>query len=357
MSSPVQSAQPEPKAPRRPQRRHHQPYRKASAVIDDRPNGKAVIFGLGRHLTNREKERIQHLLAYGVLAVVVAISVIIVATAAIWQNWIYPNQSVATVNGAGITRHDRDLMSGYFSGESTLQGSTLSVAPATLALEQLEKSLLARQAAQSIGIQVSDAQADAQLTKDISKSSNATFQQVLSATGLSRADYVRLVEKANILRTQVMTYLTRGNAKTAEQWNYSRIEVATRKAALGVLSDLVLKHQNFASVAKKLSTDTTTKSLGGAVGWIRPTDTTVDTNLTTFLPTLKIMASSHIQYKVVPNGTQWWVLEYLGHDLKHKLSPSQIQNDQVAAYTVFYNKFQAKSSINPPLPANASGIG
>jgi hypothetical protein len=357
MSSPVQPAQPGPKAQRRPQRRHHQPYRRASAVIDDRPNGKAVIFGFGRHLTNREKERIQRLLAYGVLAVVVAVSVIIIATAVIWQNWVYPNQSVATVNGTGITRHDQSLMTGYFKGESTLQGTTLSQDPATLALQQLEKSLLARQAAQTVGVQVSDAQADAQLTKDIGSKNSATFQQVLSATGLSRSDYVRLVEKANVLRTKIMAFLTRGNAKTAEQWNYSRIEVTTRKAAVGVLNDVVLKHQSFASVAKKVSTDTATKSLGGAVGWIRPTDTTVDTNITTFLPTLKTMAASHTQYKIVPNGKQWWVLEFLGHDLKHPLSQNQIQSDQVAAYTVFYNKFQAKSTINPPLPAGAAGVG
>lgn len=353
MSSPVQPAQPGPPSQRRPQRRQHQPYRRASAVIDDRPNRKAVIFGFGRHLTNREKERIQHLLAYGVLAIVVAASVIIIAVAAIWQNVVYPNQSVATVNGTGITRHDQSLMTGYFSGESTLQGTTLSQDPATLALQQLEKSLLARQAAQSVGIQVSDAQADAQLTKDIGKNST-TFQQVLTATGLSRSDYVRLVEKANILRTKIMAYLTRGNAKTAEQWNYSRIQVASRKAAVAVLTDVVLKHQKFAAVAKKVSTDTATKSLGGAVGWIRPTDTTVDTDITTFLPKLKAMAASHTQYQIVQNGTQWWVLELLGHNLKQPLSANQIQSDQVAAYTVFYNKFEAKSSINPPLPAGSA---
>jgi len=322
-------------------------------VIDERPNGKAVIFGFGRHLTNREKERLQRLLAYGVLALVVAVSVIIIATAAIWQNLVYPNQSVATVNGVGITRHDQSLMTGYFSGESTLQGTTLSQDPATLALQQLEKSLLARQAAQTVGIQVSDAQADAQLTKDIGKNS-ATFQQVLSATGLSRSDYVRLVEKANVLRTKIMAFLTKGNAKTAEQWNYSRIEVASQKAAVAVLTDVVLKHQKFATVAKKVSTDTATKSLGGAVGWIRPTDTTVDTQIATFLPTLKTMAASHTQYKIIQIGKQWWVLEFLGHDLKHPLSTNQIQSDQVAAYTAFYNKFEAKSTINPPLPAGTA---
>ncbi|MGH2409262.1 MAG: peptidylprolyl isomerase [Chloroflexota bacterium] len=349
--------QPGSKIQRPPRRRQHQPYRRASAVIDDRPNSKAVIFGFGRHLTNREKERIQRLLAYGVLAVVVAASVIIISTAAIWQNWVYPNQSVATVNGTGISRHDQSLMTGYFTGESTLQGTTLSQDPATLALQQLEKSLLARQAAQTIGIQVSNAQADAQLTKDIGSKNSATFQQVLSATGLSRSDYVRLVERANVLRTKVMAFLTKGNAKTAEQWNYSRIEVATNKAAVGVLQDLVLKHQTFAKEAKKVSTDTATKSLGGAVGWIRPTDTAVDTDITTFLPTLKAMAASHTQYKIIQNGGKWWVLEFLGHDKKHPLSQTQIQNDQVAAYTVFYNKFQAKSSINPPLPAGSAAVG
>ena len=377
MSSPVQPAPSQGKAPRRHPPRHHQPYRRTSAVIDDRPNGKPIIFGLGTHLTNREKDRLQRLIAYVVLGLVVGVSVIIIAVTTIYQNWVIPNQSVASVNGVGITRHDRDLMTGYFNGESTLQGSTLSQDPATLAVEQLQKSLLARQAAATINLAVSNAQADTQLTKDIGTNGQSQFQQVLQATGLSRADYVRLVEKPSLLRTTVMTYLTRGASTTAEEWHYARIEVTTpvtettaltgsysiaattsvTATATAILDDLVTKNANFAAIAKKLSADTATKTAGGDPGWVRATDTAIDAQITTFLPTLKTMASSHTKYKVVKEGTSWFVIELLGHDLKHKLSSTQIQNDQTIVYTAFYNKFQAKSVINPPIPSGALGVG
>jgi parvulin-like peptidyl-prolyl isomerase len=376
MSGPVQPAPAPGKAPRRHPSRHHQPYRRASAVIDDRPNGKAVIFGYGKHLTNREKERLQRLIAYVVLGVIVAVSVAIIAVTAVYQTWVYPNQSVASVNGVGITRHDRDLMTGYFNGESTLQGTTLSQDPGTLAVEQLQKSLLARQAAKTIGIAVSDAQADAQLTKDIGKNGQTQFQQVLTATGLSRPDYVRFVEKPDLLRTKVMAYLTRGASKTAEEWHYARIEVSTpvtkttvitgtysikptttiTGTATRILNDLVTKDVNFGAIAKKLSADTATKANGGDVGWVRTTDTAIDSQITTFLPTLKTMASTHTKYKAMPSGKSWYILELLGHDLKHPKTAVQTQNDQTIAYTAFYNKFQAKSVINPPLPAGL-GIG
>ncbi|MGH2347187.1 MAG: peptidylprolyl isomerase, partial [Chloroflexota bacterium] len=298
---------------RRQPPRRHQPYRRTSAVIDDRPTGKAVIFGLGKHLTNREKDRLQRLIAYIVLGLVIAVSVIILAVTAVYQTWVYPNQSVASVNGVGITRHDRDLMTGYFNGESTLQGTTLSQDPATLAVEQLQKSLLARQAAKTISIAVSNAQADAQLTKDIGKNGQTQFQQVLTATGLSRSDYVRLVEKPDLLRTKVMAYLTRGASTTAEQWHYARIQITTpvtkttvitgtysiaptksiTATATTILDDLVTKNVNFAAIAKKLSADTATKANGGDVGWVRAKDTAIDTQITSLLPTLKTMASTH----------------------------------------------------------------
>jgi hypothetical protein len=375
MSSPVQPAPSQGKAPRRHPPRRHQPYKRSSAVIDDRPNSKAVIFGLGKHLTNREKERIQRLIAYVILGVIIAISVIIIAVTAVYQTWVIPNQSIASVNGVGITRHDRDLMTGYFNGESTLQGSTLSTDPATLAVEQLQKSLLARQAAATIGVTVSNSQADTQLKKDIG-SNGSQFQQVLQATGLSRADYVRLVEKPGLLRTKVSAFLTKGAPTTAEQWHYARIEITTpvtqttaisgsvsisgttsiTGTATVILDDLVNKKANFAAIAKKVSADTATQTAGGDPGWVRSTDTLIDSQITTFLPTLKTMAAGHIKYQKKYVGTSWWILEYLGHDLKHKLSSTQIQNDQTIAYTAFYNKFQAKSQINPPIPAGSAGI-
>lgn len=357
MSTPAPPAKPAGKSSRRQPPRRHQPYKRTSAVIDERPDGKPVIFGYGRHLTNREKDRVRHLIAYSALGLIIAVSVIIIAGAAIYQNIIYPNQSVASVNGQGISRHDHDLLTNYFTGEASLQGTTLSQDPATLATAQLQKSLLAIQTAKKIGIVATISEANAQLTKATASSvSQVNFQHVLQVTGLSRDDYMRLVMLPQIVRTKVMDYLTRNEPKVAEQWHYARIQVATQKAALQILNSLV-KGTSFAKLAKSKSLDTTTKAQGGDLGWLRASDTSVDSLLPTFLPTLRAMEKSGTQYRIMHSGTQWYVLDFLGHQPKRALSTNQVQQDQLSAYTQWYNQAQSTAVFSPPLPASLLSSG
>src|SRR5207244_5845938 len=81
------------KGPRRAQRHrpHHQHYKRTSAIIDDRPDGKPILFNYGRHMTKLEKEQAKVMLAYSALATVVAICLSIVVIFAVYNVYISPN--------------------------------------------------------------------------------------------------------------------------------------------------------------------------------------------------------------------------------------------------------------------------
>lgn len=368
MTTPVPS-QPAAKSPpakgrRQQPRRQHQPYRRTSAVIDDRPDGSPIIFGYGRHMTRKEKERAKQRIAYVALGAVVVISVVIVAFAAFYNAFIYPNQSVASVNGHGISRHDRDTFANYASAASTANGQTLPTDAATYANETLQKQLLTKlEAAQLLHLSVTHAEANTALNAQIKSSGSGTFNQFLTRYGLSKDDYTNMLVAPTLIRSKVVNYLLRGKPKVAEMWHYARIQVATQKQALAILQQLVpsgttpvSKTVTFASLAKSKSIDAQTNTNGGDLGWQRLSDATAtggDSLLVpAFLPTLKQMEKLHTRYQVVRYANSWYVLDFEGHDLKHPISQQQLQADQAAAFNAWYGPLEKKAVFDPPLPAN-----
>ncbi|MDB5077013.1 MAG: Peptidylprolyl isomerase [Chloroflexi bacterium] len=370
MSSPAEPRQGQPVAgnkqsQRQPRRRQpQQQYRRASAIIDDRPDGKPIIFGYGRHMTKREKDQAKRLVAYTSLAVVVAASVVVLVVAAVFQQFIYPNQTVATINGKAISRHDRDLMTGYYTAALAAQGGTTSQDPQALAVTQLQRqALTADQAKAKFGMTVSAAEADAQLNKSLTGSAAlANFNNFLGTTKLSRDEYKRLIVQPQVLRTKLGQLLAKNAPKTAEEWHYARIQVASQKTAQSLLTQISgttsTSHNapnpetTFAKLAKSKSTDTQTASAGGDLGWERPADTSVDTLLPQIVPILRSMQQSHTAFKVYNTGSTWYILNFRGYDKKHTVTASQIQMDQTSAFNNWYNPIAAKAVANPPFAQN-----
>jgi hypothetical protein len=358
----VAGNKPTQRQPRRRQPQQH--YRRASAIIDDRPDGKPIIFGYGRHMTKREKDQAKRLIAYSSLAVVVATSLVILIVAAVYQQFIYPNQTVATINGKAISRHDRDLMAGYFTAQLQAQGSSTGQDPQALAVSQLQRQLLtAIQAKAQFGFTASDAEATAQLNKSLTGTgAPANFNSFLSTTGLSKDDYKRLIVQPQVLRTKIGQVLTKNEPKTADEWHYTRIQVATQKTALSLLTQIsgnASKSHNapnpettFAKLAKSKSTDTQTASSGGDLGWERAKDASTDALLPGIIPTLQGMATSHTAFKLYSSGGSWYIINYRGHDPKHTVTASQIQLDQTTAFNNWYNPLEAKAIANPSLSQN-----
>lgn len=360
MSSPVQPRPGNPQRGRQQQR--PQRYRRTSAIINERPDGKPIIFGYGRHMTRREKERVQRMLAYGALGVVVAISVIVVISAAIWTNFVYPNQSVASVNGHDISRHDRGVMTKYYqarAAQAAAQGGQLQGDPQTLAVQQLETNLLQRVSAQQLlGLTVSDAEAKAELARVVGKNTSS-FERALAQYNIGKDDYLQLIEKPQVLTQKVGVYLTRSYPKVAEQWHYARIQVKDQKSGDAVLQQLLKPNQSFDAIARKLSLDSQTKSTGGDLGWERATDITDPLLATSFLKPLQAMQRAHATYQLVqdPLSRSWYVLEFLGHAARRALSTAQVQQDQGQAFRAWYQPIKARAHADPPFPAQQAGTG
>jgi hypothetical protein len=365
MSAPAQPEGKSTSAAPRPQRKapRHQPYRRTSAIVNERPDGKPVIFGYGRHLTKREKERVQHLMAYGALGVVVAASVVIIAVVAIYSNFIYPNQAVAWVNGQGISRHDRSVMTNYYTAAEALQsqqgGQSLGD-PQSLAVAQLQKSLLTKVSAQQqFGLTASKADAQALLNSQLASggTSASTFNTNLHNYNIGKDDYLRLIIGPQVLEQKVGAHLTQGDPKVADQWHYARISVTTQKKGESVLQQL-LHGASFAALAKKQSQDSQTASNGGDMGWVRPVDSADPLLASTFLPHLQAMQKSHAKYQLVKySSSVWYVIELLGHDTKHPLSTSQKKQDQTVAFNNWFQPFENKARFVPALPANQLNTG
>lgn len=343
--------------PRKQAPRHH--YRRTSAIIDERPDGKPLFFGYGRHLSKREKDRVLNRIAYGALAAVVAISLAVIITVLVYNTFVYPNQAVAWVNGHGISRHDRTVMTSYFTAaeaQAEQQGATAAQLgdPQSLAVAQLQKSLLTSVTAQSkLGIGASMSEGSKSLDQEVGKN-QSTFNSMLQQYNISRDDYVRLVEIPRVLEQKIGVYLTRGNPTVSEQWDYARISVKTQAAAKQILQQLSTG-ANFAAIAKKQSQDSQTASTGGDLGWQRTIDGADTLFVSTFLPYLQKMATSHTKYEVVKySATVWYVVELIGHDLKHPLSAAQKQQDQVNAFNTWIKPTQDTAIFNPPLPASSN---
>jgi hypothetical protein len=354
------------KAPRRGQRHrpHHQHYKRTSAIIDDRPDGKPILFNYGRHMTKLEKEQAKVMIAYSALAAVVAICLAIVVVFAVFNLYISPNQTVATINGIRINRHDSELMTAYYTAQEARNGTTPTTAPSDLAISALQRqTLTVAEAKKQYNIVATSADVDAEFKRIVGNASSAAIGSFISQSGLNKSDYLRLVVAPQALERKVGAYLTRNNAKVAEQWHYARIQAADKKTATQLLNQIALNTNNkngtqaalFAKLAKSKSKDTASASNGGDMGWERPSDTTTDSLLGSgLIAVLQGMQKTHTTYKLYNTGTTWYVLEFLGHDLKRALSSSEVQTDEAAAFNAWYQPLLEKAVANPPLVSNPS---
>jgi parvulin-like peptidyl-prolyl isomerase len=83
---------------------------------------------------------------------------------------------------------------------------------------------------------------------------------------MSRGDYKRLVVKPTLARQRIQQILTDEVPVRAEQVHAAHILVATQDAANEVVSRLN-SGEDFATIAREVSTDTSTAGTGGDLGW------------------------------------------------------------------------------------------
>ena len=291
-------------------------YRRQTARIDGRRDGKPLIFGWGNHLTRVQKNRIQHRAAYGFFAAVIILIVGVLIFGIIQQNVLLPNETIAGVNSHNISQDTFRKLFAYNAQDTWNQYSSLlqqqnqlatKLAASDPAATTLNNTLTAQiqtvegnyaqtQLAQTTVDQLVEDQLIQQGTARFVKQSpklasklepstaaisaklnafqNAfpkgeTYSQFLSKDNLSTTD-VRADIALELRRTAMQTYLATLLVSPTRQVHLRRIETTTAADAMKVYNLLNQNKITWAQAAKQYSLDPNSKGSSGDMGWVPP---------------------------------------------------------------------------------------
>ena len=291
-------------------------YRRQTARLDGRRDGKPLIFGWGSHLTRVQKNRLQTRAAYGFFAGVIVLLVGTLIFGVINQNIIVPNATIASVNGNNISQDTYRKLLAYNSqttwnqyssllqqqnqlatqlaaGDAaattenenltaqiqTVEGNYSESELSQTAMDQVVEDQLIQQGIAGFvqqnpklasKLNPSNAAISAQLKSfENSFPQGETYSEFLSKDNLSTSD-VRADITLGLRRTLMQTYLATLLVSPARQVHLRRIETSTAATATMVLKLLDQKKITWANAAKQYSLDPNTKGTGGDMGWVAP---------------------------------------------------------------------------------------
>ena len=220
--------------------------------------------------------------AYILIASVLAV-VLVVVGIFYYQVYVAPfRQVVITVDGTNI-RMD------YFLARTRMAGSdTLSM------LQQLTNELVIKEEAPKLGIIVTAQDIDNELRSQASSTGDAPvsdaafkewYRQALNLSKVSDATF-REIAGNNLLSSRMQDYQAQRIATVVPQVHLNVIIVNTEDDANKVIARWN-GGEDFATIARDVSTDTTSRDKGGDIGWI-PSGVTVFDAVAFSLPVGKI---------------------------------------------------------------------
>ncbi len=292
-------------------------YRRQTARLDGRRDGKPLIFGWGAHLTRTQKNQLQARAAYGFFGLVVVALLFVFVFGWVQQNYLIPNQAIVTVNGAGVTQDTYRKQLAYEAQTlwNTLQSELKQQAAIQPQVQKGDKNATSQNAILTEQIQADEANyAQTQLTqsaasllvedqliqngakqfeqqnhvpaatfqpatKDVDTAlaafkkafpSNESYATFLQKDNLSDAD-VRAAITLHLRRDKMQTYLASQLVSPAKQAHIRKIETNTAADAQKILAQLQKSPNDNAlwtKLAKQDSLDPNSKDTGGDVGWI-----------------------------------------------------------------------------------------
>ncbi|HEY7984869.1 MAG TPA: peptidylprolyl isomerase [Ktedonobacterales bacterium] len=280
-----------------------------------RRDGKPLIFGWGGHLSRVQKTQIKHRATWGFYGLI-ALLVLGVVGFGVLQQWVLiPNQSIATVNAAGITQdtyrkelayqaqnlwnrlqHELAAQStasaAAQSGDpnasaqnqaiiSQIQADEANFAPASIqqsSVDRLVEDQLIRQGIATYETNrvppavfaISAKDVDAQLaTFKKAFPKGETYANFLDKNHLSDDD-VRAGIQIELRRDKMSAYLSSLVVSPMLQLHLRRIEVDKADVAAKLRTQLLKdpSAQNWSTLAKQNSLDVNSKNSGGDIGWI-----------------------------------------------------------------------------------------
>ena len=290
-------------------------FKRQTARLEGRRDGKPLIFGWGGHLTKAQKLRIQHTAAFSFLGIVIGAVILTLVLGVLNQNVFIPNQTFVTINGVKFSQDTYRKTLAYESqtlwnklqieitqynnaqtkvqqgdtaaaqesqiltaqlqtDEATYQQAQITAATATLMVEDTLIQQGARRLEQQNHVPASTftltkAEIDAAVTA-FKKAfpENESYNDFLSKNGLTNADISNFVQ-IQLRRDKMEKYLQSQLKTPTRQVHIRHIEVNTAADAQNVLNQ-VRKTGDWNGLAKKYSLDVDSKDKGGDAGWIAP---------------------------------------------------------------------------------------
>ncbi|HET9111529.1 MAG TPA: peptidylprolyl isomerase [Ktedonobacterales bacterium] len=289
---------------------------KQTARVSGLRDGKALIFGWGRDLTRAQKTHYQHLALWSFIGLI-GVAIIGTLVFGVFNELvIIPNKTIVSVNGTNITQdtYRKELayqaqtlwnkLQNEIGQKNAIQAKVQAGDPTATAEDSLLSTQLQADEANYAQAQITQASANAlednviilQGEKTFEQQDHApssafeptqkqvndalaafkkafpngeTYAQFLSANGLSNADVVNSIT-IQLRRGNMQTYLAKRLVSPARQVHLRRIQVDTAANAAKIRAQLVagkLSDATWSDLAKKSSLDTTTKDIGGDMGW------------------------------------------------------------------------------------------
>ncbi len=170
--------------------------------------------------------------------------------------------TIASINGVNISRSQFDRAFVRVAGNSTAADNN---ALAIQVLNTLIEQEVIAQAAEGLGVSVSEADVDAEISSLQQSLNNTTWEEWLASNQYSEAE-LREALLNSIITNRVRDNVIAQLGEAVEHVHARHILVATEAEAQSVL-DRLASGEDFVTIAKEVSLDVTTRDFGGDLGW------------------------------------------------------------------------------------------
>lgn len=167
--------------------------------------------------------------------------------------------------------------------------------------------------------------------------SYAKTMEMFSGLGLTEADYRGLV-KFDLLRSKIFDYVT-ADIKPFDEQVWARHILVADEAAANQVYERLQKGEDFAALAKELSTDTSNKDTGGDLGWF---------GKGTMVPPFEEAAFSQKVGEIgkpVQTDFGWHIIQVIGHE-DRPLTADQFDQAKQNAFSKWLEDLRAKAEAD-----------
>lgn len=254
---------------------------------------------------------------------------------------------VARVNGVPIPRSDFEQRLQQFEQVQLAAVADQSGEEANLrrlqlqeqVLEGLVDEIIIAQAAERMGISVSEAELEAYIAEMRQGQNDTEFNAWLEMNGFSRDDFRETLE-AQLVANALFEEIAMHAPQAVEQVSVRHILLKDLESANAALSRLQTG-EDFVSLAVALSTDTETQALGGDLGWLPRGTRQVPPQVEQAAFSLEIGQVSPIIESVMG----YHILLVEGREAERALTPEQLQVVQSNMFQEWLSQQRASATI------------